>query len=145
MTEDAPFCEVVLLIVADPGSVHGAAGYIHVPQRAQSGLVPDSPELWDVIWHLRGDLLGIAHTHPPGCNHPSQLDLETARSVERALGCKLRWWIVDPASGLTTEWRHASAAPEDRGYTTVQHVLPPGWARLAAMHAYFAGSSWKKK
>lgn len=67
----------------------------HVPPGASQGSLPDSRDLWDVIWENRERVLGFAHVHPwDGQAAPSNVDLTTFDAVERALGRPLEWWIV---------------------------------------------------
>ena len=67
----------------------------HEPRVRSSVFLPDSQDLWGVLWENRGQLVGFAHSHPGGgIPHPSYEDLTTFAAVEAALGCRLRWWIV---------------------------------------------------
>lgn len=69
--------------------------YWHNPAGRTVGSLPDSRELWDVIWEHRERVLGFAHSHPgfgePG---PSYEDVTTFHAVEAALGKRLVWWIT---------------------------------------------------
>lgn len=72
----------------------GKALYWH-DQDALTGYVPDSDDLWDVLWEHRHHLGGFAHTHPwNGPASPSGIDLSTFHAVERGLGKRLLWPIV---------------------------------------------------
>lgn len=69
----------------------------HLPLDRSGGALPDSRTLWDVLWeaHQRGHLLGFAHSHPgSGLPQASYEDISTFIAIERALGCKLVWWIA---------------------------------------------------
>lgn len=69
--------------------------YWHVPRGRTSTHLPDSRELWDVIWANRDKLGGFAHTHPG--DHPptpSQEDITTFSAIELGLGKRLEWWIA---------------------------------------------------
>lgn len=69
--------------------------YWHVPADRSSGYLPDSQDLWDVIWERRSQLRGFAHVHPGGgVQGPSIVDITTFEAIETALGRKLEWWIV---------------------------------------------------
>lgn len=67
----------------------------HEPPGRSVGYIPDSRELWDILWESRERLGGVAHTHPwDGPAVPSQRDLHTFDAIERGLGKKLLWPIV---------------------------------------------------
>lgn len=69
--------------------------YWHLPAGRNGGALPDSHELWDIIWENRHRVGGFAHTHPwHGEAHPSGTDISTFVAIELALGQHLRWWIV---------------------------------------------------
>lgn len=56
--------------------------------------MPDTPELWSVIWDNRENVLGFAHTHPgTGIPGPSYEDVTTFAAIEAGLGKRLIWWI----------------------------------------------------
>lgn len=68
----------------------------HLPPGRSAGYLPDSPDLWQVMWDNREFVDGFAHSHPgsgrAACD-PSNEDVTTFSAVERALGKRLRWWI----------------------------------------------------
>lgn len=67
----------------------------HLPQQRSAVHLPDSRDLWTVIWENRANLLGIAHTHPgSGPTSPSHEDVTTFDAVEKALDKRLCWWIL---------------------------------------------------
>lgn len=67
----------------------------HEPPGRSSGYIPDTRDLWDVIWVNRAQLGGVAHTHPwNGFPAPSETDLTTFDAVELALGQRLLWPII---------------------------------------------------
>jgi proteasome lid subunit RPN8/RPN11 len=77
-------------------NTHGEPIHWHEP-RHSSGAIPDSRQLWDVLWkaHADGWLDGVAHSHPgSGIPGPSQEDLSTFVAIEAALGRSLSWWIT---------------------------------------------------
>lgn len=77
--------------------IHDQPIFWHVPTDRTGGSLPDSRQLWDVLWdaHQRGALKGFAHTHPgSGVPGPSSTDIETFRAIEQALGRPLEWWIT---------------------------------------------------
>lgn len=67
----------------------------HLPPDRTGGALPDSRQLWEVLWENRENLGGVAHTHPwDGPPGPSSTDLTTFAAVEAGLGQKLVWPIV---------------------------------------------------
>lgn len=67
----------------------------HVPPDRSMGALPDSRDLWKILWENRHDLGGVAHTHPwSGSAGPSQTDVTTFAAVEAGLGQRLVWPIV---------------------------------------------------
>lgn len=81
----------------------GNAVHWHLPPGRSGGALPDSHDLWEVLWKYNQEqlcggprLLGFAHTHPGrGMPGPSREDLTTFDAVERGLGRSLRWWILN--------------------------------------------------
>ena len=69
--------------------------YWHTPNDRSGGALPDSRDLWEVIWENRANLLGFAHSHPGyGKPGPSHTDLTTFIAIEEGLGKHLQWWIA---------------------------------------------------
>ena len=67
----------------------------HLPPGRTGGSIPDSRDLWDVIWQYREHVAGVAHTHPwNGQASPSGIDVTTWRAIEQGLGKLLLWPIV---------------------------------------------------
>ena len=67
----------------------------HLPPGRNAGSLPDSRDLWEVIWENRYKVLGFAHSHPGGgVPGPSWTDITTFEAVEKALGRELVWWIT---------------------------------------------------
>ena len=67
----------------------------HVPNGRSGGAIPDSRDLWEVLWENRESLGGVAHTHPwTGTPVPSTTDITTWEAIERGLGRRLLWPIV---------------------------------------------------
>lgn len=67
----------------------------HEPAGRSGGSIPDTRDLWEVIWENRENLGGVAHTHPwDGPAHPSITDVTTFDAIERALGKNLLWPVV---------------------------------------------------
>jgi hypothetical protein len=78
-------------------NTNGEPVYWHEPNGRSSGSLPDSRDLWNVLWraHQDGWLAGVAHSHPgSGVPHPSHEDTTTFIAIEKALGRALSWWIT---------------------------------------------------
>ena len=78
-------------------NTNGEVIHWHLPPGRSGGSLPDSRELWDVLWkaHCEGTLAGFAHSHPgSGVPHPSNEDTSTFVAIEAALGRSLSWWIT---------------------------------------------------
>jgi hypothetical protein len=100
----------------EAGAVVNKSGeviYWHVPNDRGIGALPDSRDLWDIIWENRVDIAGFAHTHPgSGTPQPSHTDLTTFAAIEAALGKRLVWWIFTSDMVSTIVW----LGPEKLGY-----------------------------
>lgn len=69
--------------------------YWHTPNERSGGAIPDSRDLWDIIWEHRAIVTGFAHTHPgSGVPGPSHTDFTTFTAVEKGLGKHLNWFIL---------------------------------------------------
>jgi hypothetical protein len=67
--------------------------------------LPDSHELWEILWASREELGGVAHTHPwDGPAGPSHTDVTTFAAVEAGLGKRLIWPIVTFTQVDYYEW-----------------------------------------
>lgn len=67
----------------------------HLPPDRSSGYIPDSRDMWDILWNSKDILGGVAHTHPwDGEAWPSQTDVTTFAAVEAGLGQRLVWPVV---------------------------------------------------
>lgn len=83
----------------------GNAVYWHLPRGRTFGSIPDSRDLWDVIWEGRDRVLGFAHSHPGrGRPSPSHEDVTTFEAVESALGRRLTWWITSADRLSVVRW-----------------------------------------
>jgi len=102
----------------EAGVVVGKAGepiYWHAPKGRTAAYLPDSPTLWQVLWHNRTVLQGFAHSHPgSGYPHPSHEDVTTFAAVESGLGKRLDWWIATEDELSLVRW----AGPGRLDYTT---------------------------
>jgi len=97
--------------------------YWHVPPGRSSVALPDTRDLWDVIWENRRNLLGIAHSHPgSGVPGPSHEDITTFAAIESGLGRDLRWWITSRDRLIELRCAHG-------------HDLM-GWERIHPKHDY---------
>ena len=75
--------------------LNGKPLYWHVPSGRSGGSLPDSRDLWDVIWENRNNISGLAHSHPgSGLPGPSYTDVTTFAAIEAALGRRLDWYII---------------------------------------------------
>jgi len=92
------FLQGIVMSFLETAVVIGKNGdplYWHEPLGRTSVYIPDSQNLWDVLWENRDDLLGVAHTHPGnGKPVPSPIDLDTFYGCELGLGFGLAWWIA---------------------------------------------------
>jgi hypothetical protein len=71
----------------------------HTPNQRSGGALPDSRDLWEVIWENRAIVTGFAHTHPgSGIPGPSYTDITTFAAIEAALGKHLNWFILSSDS-----------------------------------------------
>jgi len=75
--------------------LHGDVLHWHEPPGRSGSYIPDSKDLWDVLWKNRRLLGGVAHVHPwRGSAWPSDMDTSTFKAVEDGLGRRLLWPIV---------------------------------------------------
>lgn len=78
----------------------------HLPEGRTAVYLPDTPDLWDVLWAHRDRVLGFAHSHPGhGTPGPSMEDLTTFAAVESGLGLRLVWWITSSDRLVEITWR----------------------------------------
>jgi len=100
----------------------------HVPAGRTAGSLPDSRELWDVLWSNRDRLAGVAHSHPGGgIPGPSHEDVTTFSAVELALGRRLDWWITSADAVVVLRWQ----GPDKYDYRAERVDPEPAWtARL---------------
>ena len=111
-------------------SLDGTILYRHAPPGATAVYLPDSRDLWEVLWEHRHHLGGVAHTHPwSGVPAPSQEDLTTFSACEAALGARLDWWIATDDQALC--FRHAG--PDRLDYHPVDREDPSWLDELRAL------------
>ena len=93
--------------------VDGLAIHWHEPPGRSAGHLPDSRDLWSIIWEHRDRIAGIAHSHPgSGVPGPSWEDITTFAAIEAALGRRLRWWITSADHVIEVLWH----GPENHNY-----------------------------
>lgn len=100
--------------------------YWHEPPGRSAAHLPDSADLWSVIWANRDNLNAIVHSHPgTGVPWASTTDLTTFAAIERALGRPLQWWIL--TQDHVAIWRYAND-PTDYVYypELIQQFSDPG-------------------
>lgn len=118
----------------EAGVVVTAAGPVfwHLPTGRSGGALPDSRDLWDVLWDLRKEeQLGFAHSHPgSGVPGPSWTDITTFAAVELGLGRRLDWWITSSDRVILLGW----AGPGKHDYNA-NLVGEPGWAAQLREHS----------
>jgi len=88
----------------------------HLPPGRTGGSIPDTRDLWEVMWDNRDRLGGVAHTHPwRGISGPSGTDVTTFAACEAALGKRLVWPIVTLDAVACFFWK----GPEKHRYEAV--------------------------
>lgn len=113
-------------------SAEGEVLYEHAPAGATVVSLPDSRDLWEVLWEHRSVLGGVAHSHPgAGAPVPSSEDLTTFAACEAALGARLDWWIA--TADQVRCYRHIGPGRLD--YGSVEREEPLWLERLRAMSA----------
>jgi proteasome lid subunit RPN8/RPN11 len=112
----------------EAGAVVTGSGVVHwhLPAGRTGGSLPDSRQLWDVLWDLRKEeLLGFAHSHPgSGVPGPSQIDITTFAAVELGLGRRLDWWITSSDRVILLGWH----GPGKHYYMAETLAEEPDWA-----------------
>jgi hypothetical protein len=78
----------------------------HLPPGRSAVGIPDTRELWDVLWANLDRLAGVAHSHPgAGRPRPSHEDVTTFAACDSALGRRLSWWIATSDALSLFTWR----------------------------------------
>jgi len=104
--------------------VGGIPIYWHTPNDRTVVSLPDDRQLWDVIWEHRGNVIGVAHSHPGGGSPlPSETDITTFSAIELALGRRLEWPIVSADEMITASW----CGPGKYMYTVRRVDQEPPW------------------
>jgi len=113
--------EAGVLIATDDTVIHW-----HCPHGRSGGLLPDSRDLWDIIWESRDRILGFAHSHPgDGIPIPSHTDITTFNAIEMALGRRLTWWITSHTQIVRLEFVETSTM--HTGYDRYVMDIDPPW------------------
>lgn len=106
--------------------------YWHLPKERTGGSLPDSQQLWNVLWEKRDEIYAVAHSHPGyGLPSPSYTDVTTFAAVEAALGKRLFWPIITGDSLAVFSWH----GPEKYDYKMDLAVMAnskiwmPEWVR----------------
>lgn len=114
----------------------GTALHWHLPPDRSAGALPDSVDLWEVLWTRRQEVLGIAHSHPgAGVPVPSWTDLTTFAAIEAGLGRRLRWWITSADELIELRWvgpnklDYQAHAVDDREFPWVGELRRLTYAR----------------
>jgi hypothetical protein len=98
----------------------------HTPNDRNGGALPDSRNLWDVIWENRDKVTGFAHTHPgSGSPGPSYTDTTTFAAIEAALGKHLNWPILSSDSQVLCLFDNEKGT-YSRHIITVE-LIPNNW------------------
>jgi hypothetical protein len=116
--------------------VHGGVLHWHLPPGRTSVSIPDTRDLWQVLWTNRAVLGGVAHSHPgTGTPTPSHIDLTTFAACEAGLGRRLEWYITTADQLACFAW----AGPERLAYQRVVRDPAPGWLNDLRAHSIHAG------
>jgi len=104
---------------------NGEVLHWHQPPGRTGGSIPDTRDLWDVIWESRDIISGFAHSHPGGgVPAPSLTDVTTFAAIEAALGKRLDWWITSSEYLVVLNW----LGPERHDYKGSVIHKEPDWA-----------------
>lgn len=111
----------------EAGAVIGINGHVifwHTPTDRHGGALPDSRQLWDVMWENRVSLEGFAHSHPgSGIPGPSYTDVTTFAAIEAALGRRITWWISSADRTSIVKW----CGPDTLSYFAAPLLEEPQW------------------
>lgn len=112
---------IEVAVVIDNG---GRPIYWHLPEGRTGGSIPDSKDLWQVIWENRDKINAVAHSHPGrGTPGPSTTDITTFLAIEAALGKRLAWYICSE-DRFSVSWIASSAL---KAYRTLPYNPEPHW------------------
>lgn len=115
----------------------GKPVFWHLPKGRTAGSLPDSRDLWDVLWEHREALDGFAHSHPgSGRPGPSHTDVTTFKAVELALGRKLQWWITSQDSLVLCTRQDSFPVGLSYAVAEVPKGQEPEWLFKLREHSY---------
>lgn len=110
----------------------------HLPENRTSVSLPDSRDLWDVIWENRDNISGFAHSHPgSGWPYPSVEDATTFRAIEKALGRRLDWWVISEDKVIlcvAAGHEYRIDRVEDKGLPWISGLRVLSYEKPAAAH-----------
>ncbi len=113
---------VVMIETALVFDKNGKTIHWHLPPGRNSGVIPDTRELWEILWENRAILGGVAHTHPwDGPAWYSRTDVTTFRAIDNALGQNLLWPVVTFTEVGYFQWHSSFQNPLDYG----RHATAP--------------------
>jgi hypothetical protein len=130
----------------EAGVILGSKGPIHwhVPQGRSGGWLPDSRDLWDVLWENRDTVTGFAHSHPgSGRPEPSSTDITTFAAIEAGLGTQLNWYII--TSDNIACFRRISGGYERRWNANRLHRWMLAWVPWLREFSGYPGSKMNRK
>jgi len=126
--------EAAVVVAADGSVLHW-----HQPAGRSAMSLPDSRDLWEVIWAHRGLIAGIAHTHPgSGWPRPSWEDVTTFAACEDGLGRRLSWWIATSDRVRRYHW----SGPRKHDYAGGFPVGPTPWLGHLRVISGFTEPIW---
>lgn len=118
--------------------IDGQALHWHLPPGRSGGRLPDSRDLWDVLWsaHQRKQLRGFAHSHPgSGTPSPSQEDVSTFVAIESALGRSFDWWISSSDETVWIRRAEMDSMPGREIYNVTKMPIEPPWVTELRRHS----------
>ena len=111
----------------EAGLVIGTDGTVlatHLPGDRSGGSLPDSHDLWTILFENRDHVAAFAHSHPgSGTPGPSYTDVTTFAAIESGLGKRLDWWICSQDQLALIRW----AGPERLTYRVTPVYPDPNW------------------
>lgn len=115
--------------------LNGKPIHWHLPLNRSMAALPDSKDLWHVIWESRENISGFAHSHPGyGNTGPSWTDITTFKAIENGLGKKLDWWITSGDQMILVRY----TGPEKYDYSQLNVAWTPDWCyKLRELSGYY--------
>lgn len=110
--------EAGVVVAKDGSPIHW-----HLPADRSIAYLPDSHDLWTILWDNRENVAGFAHSHPGhGIPSPSWEDITTFAAIEAALGRRLSWWITSADHVISLVW----SGPDKHAYSALP-IADPSW------------------